>query len=211
MSKLLLVAIVAVFSLSVHAQGDQPKHVISIGTDGFGWSGLSQVFNWDKDESGIKDHNVSEGSLKLNYSYVFETRVMLGAEIKSETSNSEIKAVDGSKTTDDTSDTQMGISLGYNFNEDLNRSWWVKGTLGSGKYKSETKDADGTSEFEFGYSYFTLSAGKRISLESWGLKNVSYNPSISFSSASVRGDAHDAGLDTATIAQLDIIKVDILF
>ncbi len=211
MTKFLVLSLLALLSVSAFAEGDQPKHIISIGTDGLGWSGLSDIYKWDKDDSGIKDHTKSEGNLKLNYNYVFASRLMLGVDISSTSSKEEIKTVAGTKTTDETSETRIGLSLGYNFNEDLFRSWWIKGTLGSGSYKNRTKDSTGTDKTEYGYSFVTFSGGKRISLESWGLKNFSYSPSISISSAKVDGDAHDAGLDSIAEVKFDIIKLDILF
>jgi opacity protein-like surface antigen len=208
--KLILGASLLVMASSVLAQ-DQPKHIISIGTDGFGWSGLGQVFEWDKDESGIKEHKYSEGSLKLNYSYVFESRFMLGFELSNETSKNEQEDTAGDKTTDETTTSEIGVSIGYNFNQDIYRSWWIKGALGSGKYKNETKEAGVKTDFEYGYTSFTISGGKRVSLESWGLKNLSYNPSIAITSAKISGDAEDAGLETARQVKLEIIKFDVLF
>lgn len=211
MKKLLVAVLVSSFSLVALAEGTQPKHIISIGTDGFGWSGLSMNFDWDKDKSGIKNHETSEGNLKLNYSYVFSNRVMLGAILTVNSEKSEIKETNGDKTTDESSDTELGLAIGYNFNEDVNNSWWVQAVLSSGKHEEETKDSSGKSTFDYGYSAFYLNAGKRISLDSWGLKNVSYNPSISISSAKLSGDAEDAGAETAAGARLEIIKIDILF
>ena len=208
--KKVILALVVFIASSAFAN-EQPHHIISIGTDGFGWSGLAQQLKWDEEESGIKNHEVSEGSFRLNYNYVLDNRVMLGAELSSDSRKSEIKAVNGDKTTDDTTKTEVGVSVGYNFNQDLNRSWWVKGTLGSGKYNNETDSPIVETKLEYSYSFVSLSAGKRISLESWGLKNFSYNPSIALKSAQISGDAKDDGLDSATEAKFDILKFDILF
>lgn len=193
------------------AEGDQPKHIFTIGTDGFGWSGLATTFDWDKEKSGVEENTYSEGNLKLNYSYVFLNRLMLGAEIMVKTEESEAKDTAGNKETSEESTTEFGISLGYNFNEDLFNSWWIKGTLGSGDFESKEEDSTSTTELEYGYTSFTLSVGKRISLDSWGLKNFSYNPSIAFTSGTVSGDAEDAGLEKFSHLKLEIIKVDILF
>lgn len=208
--KKFVVALACVVAGSAFAQ-DKSHHVISIGTEGFGWSGAGNVFKWDKDESGVKDHTSSQGALKLNYNYVFDSGLMIGGQIDSETSKSEIKRTDDTKTESESSDTSLGLSVGFNFNDDISRSWWVMGTIGSGKSEEEVKDEDGKTNFDYDYTFFTLSAGKRISLESWGLKNVSYNPSISFTSATAGGDAEDDGLESLSQFALEIIKVDIVF
>lgn len=197
--------------MATFAQGTQPKHIVSIGTDGFGWSGLTRVFDWDKDKSGIKNHEATESKLNLNYNYVLPNRLMLGAILTVESDSSEIKETNGDKTKSESSETELGLSLGYNFNEDINNSWWVQGVLSSGKYEQKTKDSTDTETFDYDYSAFYLNAGRRISLDSWGLKNVSYNPSISIASAKLSGDAESAGVERAGMFKLEIIKFDILF
>ncbi len=212
MKKLLVAVLALSFSLGALAEGDQPKHIISIGTEGFGWSGLAQNFDWDKDESGVKDHTYNEGNLSLNYSYVFLNRLMLGAELSVKTTESEIKDTAGDKTKTETSETEFGLSLGYNFNEDVYNSWWIKAVIASGNYEEESKDSSGKTEFEYDYNAVDLRGGKRINLDSWGLKNVSYNPSISLGSTTkVSGDAEDAGLEKITQVKIDILRIDILF
>lgn len=211
MKKLLVAVLASSFSLVALAEGNQPRHIFSIGTDGFGWSGLATNFEWDKDKSGIKDHEITESKLKLNYSYVFSNRVMLGAILSVESSETEIKETNGEKTNSEEKDTEIGLSIGYNFNEDVYNSWWIQAVLASGEHEEETKDSSGKETFDYDYSTFYLNAGKRISLDSWGLKNVSYNPSISIASSKISGDAEDAGAERATQVKLEIIKIDILF
>lgn len=211
MKKLLFAVLVSSISLVAFAEGTQPKHIISVGTDGFGWSGLAQVFDWDKDVSGVKKHEASESELELNYSYVFPNRVMLGALISVEASESEVKDTAGDKTKNEESGTELGISIGYNFNEDIYNSWWIQGILASGKFNDTTKDSSGKEELDYGYSAFYIKAGKRINLDSWGLKNISYNPTISVTTAKISGDAEDAGLEEISQFNLEIIKFDIVF
>lgn len=211
MKKLILAVLVSAFSVVASAQENQPKHIISIGTDGFGWSGSAQTFDWDKNTSGIKDHDSSRSKLELNYSYVFPNRVMLGALVTVESSESEIKDLAGNKTKSEENNSEIGISLGYNFNEDVYNSWWIQGILSSGRSEEITKDSTGKEEFDYSYKAFYINAGKRINLDSWGLKNISYNPSISIATAKVSGDAEDAGLETLTQVRINIIKFDILF
>lgn len=209
--KKLLVAFTFLFSFSLFAQTEQPRHLISIGTDGFGWSGIGNIFDWDKDESGIKKHESSSSELILNYSFIFPNRVMLGAFIFSETSESTIKLTDGSKVKSEDSSTEFGVGVGYNFNEDLFNSWWVQAIVSSGKWHEKSKDLSGTDESDDRFTSFYLKLGKRINLDSWGLKNISYNPSITFATAKFSGDMNDMGLEKASQFQLEIIKFDILF
>ena len=136
---------------------------------------------------------------------------MLVAFVAFESEESELKEVNGNKTKTTETDTEIGIGVGYNFNEDVYNSWWALAIISTGNHEEETKDNSGKTDFEYGYKAFYLKFGKRFNLASWGLKNVSYSPSITFASASVDGDAEDAGLEGISQAQLDIISIDILF
>ena len=214
MKKFLVAVLASSFSLVSFAKGTQPKHVISIGTDGLGWSGVANNFKWDKDKSGVKDQDSSNGTLILNYNYVFSNHVMIGAELNYEMDKSEIKDTAGDKITEEETTSSLALSIGYNFNEDLFNSWWIKGSLGSGSLKTEIKDTTATpqkTESDIGTNFFTIEAGKRFSFNSWGLKNFSYSPSIAFTSAKYDDDADDAGLESSTTVQLNILKFDILF
>ncbi len=214
MKKLLVVFLVSSFSHVALAEGTQPKHIISVGTEGLGWSSLGNKFDWDKDKSGIKDQESSNGELALNYNYVFSNRVMIGAELSYSMNKSENENDSGDKETEESTTSSFALSVGYNFNEDLFNSWWIKGSLGEGSIKTETEDTTETpakEESDIGVSFFTIEAGKRFSFDSWGLKNVSYSPSIAITSATYSGDADDAGLETSSSAQFNILKFDILF
>lgn len=209
--KKLVLAFVLLSSVSAYAQSEQPKHLISVGADGFGWSGIGGIFDWDKDESGVKKHESSQSKLMLNYAYILPNRIMIGAFVSSETNESTIKMTDGSKTKSEDASTEIGLGLGYNFNEDLYNSWWIQAIISSGKMVDETKDSSGKDKSDNKYSAFYLKLGRRISLDSWGLKNISYNPTITLGSAKYSGDLNDSGLDRGSQFQLEIIKFDILF
>lgn len=215
MKKLLVAVLVSSFSLVALAEGTQPKHIISVGTDGLGWSGLGNKFEWDKDKaSGVKDQDSSNGTLALNYNYVFSNRVMVGAELYYENEKSETKYTSGDKESEETTTTSLALSVGYNFNDDLFNSWWIKGSLGGGSIKSETEDTTATpakTDSDIGVSFFTIEGGKRFSFDSWGLKNFSYSPSIAITSATYSDDADDAGLETSSSVQFNVLKFDILF
>jgi len=214
MKKLLVAVLASSFSLVALAEGTQPKHIISVGTDGLGWSGLGNKFKWDEDKSGVKDQDSSNGSLALNYNYVLPNRIMLGAELIYENEKSEIKYTSGDKETSETTTSSLALSVGYNFNEDLFNSWWVKGSLGGGSIKSETEDTTETppkTDSDIGVSFVTIEGGKRFSFDSLGLKNFTYSPSIAITSASYSDDAKDAGLESSTSVQLNVLKFDILF
>ena len=207
MSHLLLFIVASLFSLSAFASPDQSKHIISIGTDGLGWSGLTTFFDYNKPKSGIKNSETSGGSLKLNYNYVFANRVMVGGDLYFDNEKNVTKSASGTKTINETTLSTIAVSVGYNFNNDLFKSWWIKTLIGVGSVQTEIPSKKTDNEI----SFITIEGGRRFSFASWGLQNFSYSPSVAVTSAAYSKDAEDNGLNSSTTVQINILKFDILF
>ena len=207
MSHLFLLIVASLFSLSAFASTDQPKHIISFGSDGLGWSGLTTFFDYNKPKSGIKNSETSGGSLKLNYNYVFANRVMVGGDLYFESEKNVTKSASGTKTTKETTLSTIALSVGCNFNDDLFKSWWIKTLIGVGSVQEEIPG----NKTDNGISFITIEGGKRFSFVTLGLQNFSYAPSIAVTSAAYSKDAEDNGLNSSTTVQINILKFDILF
>ncbi len=215
MINLTFIALLALLMVPVYAQSTQPHHLVSVDTDGLGWSGLNNLFDWDKSKSGnVSDQKSDIGKLKLNYSYILENRLMLGVALAYDKETIETKFANGTKKTDDTLTSTFAVSIGHNFNQDIFNSWWIKAFLGAGQIKNETEDTSATpskTTTDMGVSFVSLEFGKRFNFDSWGLKNISYSPSLAVTSSTFSKDAKDIGLRRAGSAQLNLIKFDILF
>ena len=207
MSHLFLFIVASLFSLSAFASNDQPKHIISFGSDGLGWSGVTTFFDYNKPKSGIKNSETSGGSLKLNYNYVFASRVMVGGDLYFESEKNVTKSASGTKTTKETTLSTIALSVGYNFNDDLFKSWWIKTLIGVGSVQEEIPG----NKTDNGISFITIEGGKRFSFATLGLQNFSYAPSVAVTSAAYSKDAEDNGLNSSTTVQINILKFDILF
>lgn len=193
---------------------DRPHSLFSFGTDGFGWSGIGSASKFDKDKSRFDELTTSGGKINLNYHYIFPSGVMLGPEFTIEYAKTEAELQSGDKTTEESRTSTLALSLGYNFNKDLFNSWWLKGALGGGSTWTNSEDTTATPQETDSNSTFGLASiegGKRFSFESWGLKNFTYSPSIVLGAASYGGDAKDAGLESTSFAQINILKFDLLF
>lgn len=196
------------------AQGQRPQHLVSVGTNGLGWSGVATVFEWDEDKSGINENESSNSNINLNYAYIFQNNFMIGAGLSVESEKSEIKDSAGDTFSEEEATTAVSLGVGYNFNDDLNNSWWITGSFTTGSVRTESRDPTATpvnSDSKSSFSGFEIAVGKRISLSSWGLGNISYSPSIEFGSIAFSDDAEDAGLESASAVALNILKFDILF
>jgi hypothetical protein len=208
----LIIVFVAVGSFAAHAL-EKPRHLIGVGTDGFGWSGLAITHEKDEQKSNIKDQSTSVGRMDLNYHYLWSNGWMLGAELRYTNISSEYKRPNtDEKIESEYTETAFGVSVGYNFNEDFYRSWWVKAVFGGGSERDREQDATSTETDNYRTSSFGLAVGKRFSLESWGLRNVTYAPSISWTRKRYSGsDADRDGLEATSQGRIDLLRLDILF
>lgn len=200
----LLIVFSFLFSFSSHAE-----HMIRIGTNGFGFDAGAQVFK-TKSELEVDKFTLGISSVAFDYSYVFSSRVMLGASLATESQESELKLKDGTKVKAEENTTSLALSLGYNFNDEFERSWWIKAYLGqslikeSAEYSSSPED---NVETENSSSFFALSIGKRFLIA----KNIMYSPSIDLVSATFDGDLKDSGVEGFSGLTINFINLDILF
>lgn len=215
MSRIIVLMFVALMSLNAFAQeGTQPRHLISVGTGGIGWSGIATVFDWDKDKSNIKDQETTNSKMQLNYSYIFASRWMIGAVLGHNADTSQTKLATGEKVKSETVTSSIEIVGGYNFNEDLFNSWWVQLALGSGFTETEEKDPTATpvkTDTKTTVGYVRMAGGKRIALDGLGIKNVTFSPSLELVSSNYGKDADDEGKNSSVSLQINILKFDVLF
>ena len=205
--KKVLIAMSALLAVNVCQASENTKHLVSIGTEGLGWSGTAENYKTGKNIDSAK---TSEGSLQLNYAYLFENKFMAGLEIGSKTTGIEVKTTAGDKSTIDTATTRYALNAGYNFNDDFFNSWWVQVAYGAINKKTETKTTSKVTD-ENDATGFSLRVGKRFSFAGLGLNNITYSPSISYSSKTWTGDNADLGFDKSAELQLNVLKFDILF
>jgi hypothetical protein len=176
---------------------------------------LSNLFDWNQSKTGgVHDQKSNVTKFNLNYNYILPNQMMVGLEFSYDNETIETKYASSKKITTEALTSTFALSVGYNFNEDFYNSWWLKGFLGSGVLKNVTEDSSKSPEkttSDVGLNFVTFEFGKRFSLNSWGLKNFSYSPSLAIISAKYNKDADDIGLKTSSSAQLNVLKFDILF
>lgn len=220
--KPLVISALALVSLSAYAQEDtseekkeeQPKNLISITTDGFGWAGSGTSYKFDKDKSTRDEQTTSEGKLALNYAYIFQSRFMLGGEIFYEGSRTKVDFQNGDDLETNSTTSSLAVILGYNFNENIYNSWWIMGKLGGAVAKTEVKDSTATprnTDTEVTSGFAALEFGKRFQFSSEKMKAFTFSPSIELRSDQFGKDADDAGVESALTATINILKFDLLF
>ncbi|HXH73519.1 MAG TPA: hypothetical protein VNJ08_01040 [Bacteriovoracaceae bacterium] len=209
--KKLLVLSMFVFVASASA-ADNTRHIISMGSDGFGWSGVGEQFKWDKSKNTSDNVEESEGSLELNYLYLMRNRMMVGGEISYATEKIVVKDVNDDIIKSEEDKASIGLSVGYNFADNLMESWWIKGTLARVTQENKLKrTAMSPVRNDVSGNALKFALGKRFNLANFNLLNIAYAPSIELSSVKYGSSADDMGLDSSTEVTINFIKFDLLF
>ncbi len=194
------------------AFADNHKHLVSVGTKGVGLDWTMQADDYKK-SSGTKKEDSNDLNLSANYRYVMPNNVMFGAGLEYTNDSSKEKLVGGGSNKSSSTTQLINLNAGYNFGSDLSNAAFGLVRYTMGNINSKDKDAGQPSEkSKSRVSGFGLEVGKRFSLASWGLTNLTYAPSISYDMWSWGGDAKkDGGLKTTTVTALNIVKFDVLF
>ena len=81
MFKLLYLVFLTLFLTPVYADSARPEHLVSVGSDGLGWSALSNLFDWDQSKTGgVHDQKSNVTKFNLNYNYILPNQIMIGLE-----------------------------------------------------------------------------------------------------------------------------------
>lgn len=213
--KKILVLMFTLISINVHAQEEQTKHMVMFGNSfNFGWNGSGSTADVDS-KLGIKDYLLSEGNFNVNYAYTVAPQFQLGLDVAVQTETEEAKAKAGGKVKSEEMSRSFAVFGVFNFSENLKESFYLGAAVGKMWVDNEVKDTTGgstsKSETEYDGNLFYIGFGKRFSLKSLGIENLTYSPSISFQHVELSGDLEDAGVNSISTVTLDVVKFDLLF
>ncbi|HXH29449.1 MAG TPA: hypothetical protein VNJ01_01430 [Bacteriovoracaceae bacterium] len=188
------------------------KHQVSFGnTFSTAASGSRTSLGLNKDSDAIS-YLLGDADLSLNYAYKVLPRFQVGGIAGYSNDSEDIKYRDGSTLTEASTDIRIYLFVTFNFSQALSSSYYVTGLLGKELSDSESKDsALGTTKTDSDKTGAGLIFGKRFSLRSLGIVNLTYSPSISFKREIAGGDLKKEGTDNLDSITLDLIKFDLLF
>lgn len=200
---LLLIALI----FSVNALADEPRHQVTFGeTYGLGWNGVGITTKTDSDLD-IDKYDISKGNFSVNYMYRVSSKFQIGGVISNSNSKTEIKKDDGTKFEDESRTSSFYLVGRFNFSDELNRAFYLSLFVGTEKHESD----DGTDDTKSDISTVGIEFGKRFSLEFMGIQNLTFSPSLLVMNGTYGGDLEDLGVESSTIADINILKFDLLF
>jgi len=188
------------------------RSMIQIGNSGFGASGSYERFS-PKADAEFDEFNITKGDLTLNYSYAFFSQFQLGLFYSNSHDQRRFKTANGSTGEIEFKSQHIGLQALWNFSENLQESWYLGALVSHMNLEDETSKTEPLNYLEDDRSAQSIDfiLGKRFGLDQWGLKNISYSPSLSIFITNSQKDYEDDGIDKSYGFSLNLIKFDVLF
>jgi hypothetical protein len=194
----------------------ESRHMISVGPQGLGWSGAAEKIDGSS-SSEFKHSDYFLHQLALNYAYRLFPRIQLGGFYKSSTSEYRFKRRDGKTTPVEIEENTFGFFALYNFNEELNKAWYLGYALSMTNHEEENDHEFTASENKAPFELDDLSQthevilGKRFEMRWLETKKIVYSPQGSAFIRKHSKDFKDQKTKNGRGVSLMPIRFDILF
>lgn len=211
--KKILALFVLAFTLTAHA--DDYKHIVTVGSNGFGWSGASEKMETNS-RSVFADVDYFLSNIGLNYGYRLNKRIVLGGfflnhqnEYKFNTPNSSASV---KKNT-----TIVGLYTLYNFSDTLPSAWYAGFSASHFNIAEETSHnaaiAEGKNPFELDDAgeMYEIFVGKRFPLTKWNIEHLTYAPQIGIYTRTHGRDLDDQDVKKGYGYTFQPVRFDFLF
>lgn len=192
------------------------RHMISVNSSGFGWSGSVERINTNNG-SAFERVEYFLHNIGLNYAYRFNEDMQLGGFYQTWHQEYKFHASEGGTTSSDLETHIYGVFLLYNFSQEINESYFIGLSTSFYNYEEENsgdfKDAENKDPFELddtGVTY-ELVWGRRFSLMKWNIDHLTYSPQIGVFHRTHGKDFDDQKIADGVGFNILAIKFDFLF
>ncbi len=179
--KILLVSLLLALSLSTFA--DDYKHIVTFGSNGFGWSGASEKMETNK-ESVFSDVDYFLQNIGVNYGYRISERFVIGGFASNNHFEYKFNTPSSTASVRETI-TVYGLYTLYHFSDTISTAWYTGLSISQFNRSEETSHkatiAESKTPFELddtGMTYELL-LGKRFSLKKWNIDHLTFAPQVS--------------------------------
>lgn len=201
--------------LSLNSFADEHKHLVTFGSNGFGWSGAVEQME-TRDASKFSDVDYWINQIGINYGYRLNERYLIGAHFQ--TFNDEYRFNNGGKSSSVEKEVLMaGIYVLYNFSDTIANTWYTGLAISHYSNEEETDhdiaSAEGKAPFELddaGEIYEVL-LGRRFSLKKWNIEHLTYAPQVGVYFKTHSKDLDDQDVKDGFGATFQPIRFDFLF
>jgi hypothetical protein len=206
-----LIIFAALSSFSVWAESSH-RSMVQIGSSGLGATGSYEEFQPDGD-SIFDEFDILKGNMALNYSYAVTPQLQLGLFFSNRHDERNFKTANGKSGRFEQETQQIGLQALWNFSRHLEDSLYAGVMLSHMNHEDETAHVEPFDYLEDDRSAQSADfiLGKRFGLQRWGIKNITYSPSISVFVSNSQKDYDDDGIEESYGVTLNLIKFDVLF
>lgn len=212
--KSLLTGMMLILCLPLYA--DEPKHMVSFGRNGLGWSGAIENME-TRSNSIFRGVDYLLNDLALNYAYRINSRIQLGGFYEGSHTEYKFKRKGGGSSTSSIEENRAGLFALYNFDDDINDSWYAGYSYSVTSYEEEnsadfqTSEGKGPFELDNLTQSHELILGKRFSLRGFKVDNLSYSPQVRALYRSHGKDFDDQDVGRGAGFSFQPVRFDLLF
>lgn len=200
------------FLLSLSVFAEEPRHMVSLGSNGFGFSGERERINGES-SSPFEDVTALMLNVTLNYAYRITDRQQVGVRFTNRNHEHTFKRDDGVKTRSEEVYQSYGLYVLHLFSDELSSAYFLGAGVSHYNLVEEISHDFAASEGKApiekddqGWTY-ELFFGKRFTLA----ERLSYAPQIGFFHRTHAKDFDDQKIRSGYGVSFDLIKFDYFF
>lgn len=201
--------------LSFNSSADEHKHLVTFGSNGFGWSGAAEQMETG-DSSNFSDVDYWINNIGINYGYRLNERYIIGAHLQTFNSEYTFQGGNGSGTVEEEG-LIFGLYLLYNFSDTAANTWYTGLSVSHFSEQEEVGNgisgAEGKSPFELDDAgeIFEIFLGRRFSLKKWNIEHLTYAPQFGLYFKTHSKDFDDQDIKDGFGISFQPVRFDFLF
>lgn len=202
--------------LSFTAFPREPRHMITFGSRGLGWTGTAERME-TRSSSRFRNVDYLLSNLALNYAYRLYPRFQIGAFYEGIHSEYKFRRKDGNASSQEVEISTIGLFLLYNFSNDIHNAYYIGSSVSHSSLTEEIShdfsDTEGKAPVELDDTNQTyeLLFGKRIPVIIMGFENLSFSPQVRFFYQTHGKDFDDQDVKYGLGITIIPIRFDLIF
>lgn len=194
----------------------EPRHMITFGTNGLGWSGTAERMETNSD-SNFKSIDYLLSNLAINYAYRLYPRFQIGVFYEGSHSEYKFRRKGGNTSTQEVELNTLGLFVIYNFSNDIHDAYYIGASASNASREEEIShdfaDSEGKAPIELDDTnqIYEFLIGKRIPIVMMGFENLSFSPQIRMFYKTHGKDFDDQDVDHGVGMTIIPIRFDLIF
>ncbi len=201
--------------IPLHSFADEHKHLVTFGSNGFGWSGAVEQME-TRDASVFSEVDYWLNNIGVNYGYRLDQRYVVGAHLQVYNSEYRFKMGNASSPVEKEG-LVFGLYALYNFSDTIANTWYTGIAISHFSDEEETSHnialAESKNPFELDDAgeIYEVFVGRRFSLKKWNIEHLTYAPQIGIYMKTHSKDFKDQDIKDGFGISFQPVRFDFLF